>query len=370
MTQLRLDMSPTTINRTAIYHIARDTARHLGTAAAGYRFGDNIYPHFDLSGAEESAAREKVRRKIATLLGPRSTRDRFARLLGVPRQPHRNERPAMLLFDPLYVLFEPLDHRDIVFVLDLTTLTHPEWHNSHVALLYKTAFERLLQSGAKIVSISSHTTASLRANFGVSTRDIVTVPLYTRGTLLNAQPTCPSAIDQGMSFILFVGSLETRKNVVGLVEAFDISGLAADGLHLVIAGGDANDGQRVRDTARTAANVHVLGFVSDGELRWLYEHAIAFAYPSYLEGFGVPIIEALSFGLPVLGAMTGAIPEVVGPLAILVDPYDLTSMVDGLIRLVHEPLRQDHMLRDQRKLHAAEYSLNKYLRALSVALEG
>lgn len=369
MTTFWFDMSPTLINRTAIYHIARDTARHLVQMAGGYRFVDDIRPHFELSAAEETVARKKVFRRINSLCGPRSTHERLRRLLGVPKRPVRRPRPPLLLFDPLYALFEPIDHRDFVFVLDLTTLTHPEWHAPHIAALYADAFDRLLECGAHIVSISAHTTAGLRANFGLLSRDVVTVPLYTRGTLLNAMPAMPSAMKDCPKFILFVGSLEIRKNVVGLVEAFDISGLAARGVHLAIVGGDANDGDRVRKAADAVDNVSLLGFVSDGELRWLYENALGFAYPSYLEGFGVPIIEALSFGLPTLTAITGAAPEVAGPFAILTDPYDLQSIANGLDRLVGEAMRDTDERREARRSHAAEYSLPNYLSVLSAALE-
>jgi glycosyltransferase involved in cell wall biosynthesis len=367
MSPLWLDMSPTVINRTAIYHIARDTAQHLACVTLGYRFGTDVLQHFDLDAAEQDVAREKVLQHIRAL-GRRSAIERARRLAGVPARPVRRDRPRMLLFDPLYTLFEPIDQRDIVFVLDLTTLTHPEWHHAYITGLYIRAFSRILASGARIVSISSHTTASLRANFGLLRGDIFTVPLYTRGTLLYAEATLPSGVESGQPFVLFVGSLEIRKNVVGLVEAFDISGLSDRGLHLVIAGGEASEGQRVRDAVRAARNVHLLGFVSDGELRWLYENALAFAYPSYLEGFGVPILEALSFGLPVLGAITGAIREITGSLAILVDPYDLSSIADGLLRLVDDAARQGIQHRDVRKSRAAEYSQHNYVRALSAAL--
>jgi glycosyltransferase involved in cell wall biosynthesis len=138
---------------------------------------------------------------------------------------------------------------------------------------------------------------------------------------------------------------------------------------LAIVGGDANDGDRVRKTADVADNVLLLGFVTDGELRWLYENALGFAYPSYLEGFGVPVIEALSFGLPTLSAITGAAPEVAGPFAILTDPYDLQSIAGGLDRLVDEAMQDTRENREARRLHAAAYSLPNYLSALSAALE-
>jgi glycosyltransferase involved in cell wall biosynthesis len=334
----------------------------------GYRFGTDVLRRFDLDAAEQVVAREKVLKRIGAL-GRRSAIERAHRLAGIPANSARRDRPRMLLFDPLYTLFEPIDNRDIVFVLDLTTLSHPEWHHPYIAALYARAFGGMLASGARIVSISSHTTASLRANFGIFRRDIVTVPLYTRGTLLNAEAAVPSSIDSGQPFVLFVGSLEIRKNVLGLVEAFDISRLSDRGMHLVIAGGDANDGQRVRNAVRAVRNVHLLGFVSDGELRWLYENALAFAYPSYLEGFGVPILEALSFGLPVLGAITGAIPEITKSLAVLADPYDPSSIADGLLRLVDGALRETLERRHERKSWASRYSLRNYVHALSTALE-
>ncbi len=369
MSPLWIDMSPTVINRTAIYYIARETAEHLAYATVGYRFGTDVLQRFELAGAKQETARKKVLRLIKGLGGRRSTIARARRLLAVPAKPIRRRRPRMLLFDPLYTLFEPIDRRDVVFVLDLTVLSHPEWHAPNIAALYARAFDTVLASGARIVSISAHTTAALRSNFGLSSKDVVTVPLYTRRTLVEAGAVVPSGVEKKQKFILFVGSLEARKNIVSLIEAFDISGLSDRGLHLMIAGGEANDGRRVRDAARAACNVHLLGFVSDGQLRWLYENAIAFAYPSCLEGFGVPILEALSFGLPVLGAITGAIPEVAGSQTILVDPYDLSSIADGLVKLVDDAVLDTEDRRSMRRSRAAEYSLANCIRALSIVLE-
>lgn len=369
MTPLWIDMSPTVINRTAIYYVARETAEHLAYATEGYRFGMDVLQRFELASVEQETARKKVLRLIGVLSGRRSTIARARRLLGVPANPIPRRRPRMLLFDPLYTLFEPIDRRDVVFVLDLTALSHPEWHAPNIAALYARAFDRVLASGARVVSISAHTTAALRANFGLSSKDVVTMPLYTRSTLLKAKAAVPLSVGKEQKFVLFVGSLEARKNIVGLIEAFDISRLSDRGLHLMIAGGKADDGRRVRDAARAADNVHLLGFVSDGELRWLYENAVAFAYPSYLEGFGMPLLEAFSFGLPVLGAITGAIPEVAGSLAILVDPYDLRSIADGLVRLVDDALLDTEDRRSMRRARAAEYSLANYIRALSMVLE-
>src|ERR1700742_1546584 len=130
MKQLWMDMSPTAINRTAIYGLARDTATHFAAITTGYRFGTRVYQNFELPAAQESVERKRVLQTLRHLSTP-STAGKF----GLVISNRRRKRPRMLMFDPLYALFEPINGDDIVFVLDLTTLSHPEWHSSSIGAL-------------------------------------------------------------------------------------------------------------------------------------------------------------------------------------------------------------------------------------------
>ncbi len=126
-------------------------------------------------------------------------------------------------------------------------------------------------------------------------------------------------------FWLSVGSLEPRKNHRRLVEAYARSGSS---LPLVLAGGTG----WLMDDWRPAG-VTLTGYVSDAELEWLYRNCFGFVYPSLFEGFGMPVLEALALGAPVICSNTTSLPEVAGDAGLLVDPLDAGAIAAAMIRL-------------------------------------
>jgi glycosyltransferase involved in cell wall biosynthesis len=130
-------------------------------------------------------------------------------------------------------------------------------------------------------------------------------------------------------FWLSVGSLEPRKNQRRLVEAYARSGSR---LPLVVAGGK---GWLMDDFAKgpNPAGVMLPGYVSDRELEWLYRNCFALVYPSLFEGFGMPVLEAMALGAPVICSSTTSLPEVAGEAGILVDPLDTEAIAAAMARL-------------------------------------
>ena len=140
--------------------------------------------------------------------------------------------------------------------------------------------------------------------------------------------------------MLFVGGLEPRKNLIGLVRAYAASGVDAT---LVIAGGrvrwfpaeEARVWAEVRKLAEPArSRVVMTGYVSDEDKHALLAGAEALAYPSFYEGFGFPVIEAMAAGTPVLTSNVSSLPEIAGEDAVLVDPKDGHAIAEGLRRLL------------------------------------
>lgn len=135
-------------------------------------------------------------------------------------------------------------------------------------------------------------------------------------------------------YLLFVGTLEPRKNLKRLLEAFGrIPESLKDRYQLVIVGGKGWGNVDLPLQVRRLGLEHlvcVTGFVTDEQLATLYRHAYLLAMPSLYEGFGLPLLEAMSFGVPVLTSNISSLPEVAGGAAILVDPLDVGSIVAGL----------------------------------------
>jgi glycosyltransferase involved in cell wall biosynthesis len=140
--------------------------------------------------------------------------------------------------------------------------------------------------------------------------------------------------------ILFVGALQRRKNVAALVEAFEATALD---WRLVLAGSFGFGSEKILgriEASPRKRHIQVLGYISDAELETLYRRASLFAFPSLDEGFGMPVLEAMARGVPVLTSNSSALPEVSGDAALLVNPTDVDSVRDGLLRLTRdEPLR-------------------------------
>jgi len=139
-------------------------------------------------------------------------------------------------------------------------------------------------------------------------------------------------------FILFVGTLQPRKNLMGLVRAFAALNSGSDFPHLlVIAGGVGWKNEGLRELIMElglAEKVHFTGYVVEADLPVLYNLAEVFVLPSLYEGFGLPVIEAMACGVPVLTSVTSCLPEVAGDAALLVDPHSVEDMAAGLRRLL------------------------------------
>jgi glycosyltransferase involved in cell wall biosynthesis len=145
------------------------------------------------------------------------------------------------------------------------------------------------------------------------------------------------------NLVLTVGAIQCRKNIARLVKAFE---LLPDTWRLAIAGAPdgygASEELRAVDESPARSRIDVLGYVSAAQLDALYSRARIFAFPSLDEGFGMPVLEAMTHGVPVLTSNCSAMPEVAGDAALLVDPFDIGELGDALLRLAaDEALRED-----------------------------
>jgi glycosyltransferase involved in cell wall biosynthesis len=142
--------------------------------------------------------------------------------------------------------------------------------------------------------------------------------------------------------ILFVGALQRRKNILRLVKAFE---QAAPDWRLVLAGSFGFGSEEILARIQTSSrreDIQVLGYVPESILDKLYQRASLFAFPSLDEGFGMPLLDAMAHGVPILTSNVSALPEVSGDAALLVNPSDVTSIAEGLGTLI-----EDQALREQ-----------------------
>ena len=188
-----------------------------------------------------------------------------------------------------------------------------------------------------IITVSHFTASQVKALLGVESARIRVIPHGSRPASRQLLPR------RREPMILFVGAIQRRKNVVRLIEAFEQT---AAGWTLLLAGstgfGAEEALQRIEASPRKN-DIRVLGYVPDASLQELYQRASVFAFPSLDEGFGMPVLDAMSHGLPVLTSNRSALPEVAGDAALLVDPADTTSIAQGLRDLTEDKALQDRL---------------------------
>ena len=170
----------------------------------------------------------------------------------------------------------------------------------------------------------------------------------------------------GFPYLLAIGNERPHKNNARLLRAFAASGLARD-IKLVISGKLGLEAVQVLNELRLVDAVHLIGRVPDEDLPGLYRGALALCMPSLFEGFGLPVVEAMACGTPVLTSTATSLPEVAGSAAILVDPTDVEAIAAGLNRIVSDQsLRGDLITRGISR--STEFSWDRTARRIEAVL--
>lgn len=187
-----------------------------------------------------------------------------------------------------------------------------------------------------IIAVSAFTAGQVRDLLGVDSSRIRVIHHGVHAP----KTTPPDSARENM--ILFTGAIQIRKNVVRLVEAFERT---AKDWRLVLAGSHGYGAEEILDRIRRSPrsqDIRLAGYLPDRVLRDLYARASVFAFPSLDEGFGMPVLDAMAWGVPVLTSNRSSLPEVSGGAALLVDPFDADSIADGLKKLTEDSnLRQE-----------------------------
>ncbi len=252
-------------------------------------------------------------------------------------------RPARVLHATNY-LAPPSRLAVVVTVNDCSFARYPELCTPEVRALVP-VIRRSIRRGAVVHVPSEFVADEVDELFGpglAASGRLVVVP-WGVPAIVTGSPTPPelTPIVDGPPYVLAIGSLEPRKNLPYLVAAFGAMAEAHPDLRLVLAGPDGPARPAVDLAIAELADpvrsrVVVTGSVSDAGRVALLEHAHVLAYPSLYEGFGFPVLEAMSIGVPVVAARAGSIPEVAGDAAILVGPTDVRALADALTLLVDD----------------------------------
>jgi len=251
--------------------------------------------------------------------------------------------PVDLFHSPDFTLPPAWRARTLVTVHDLSFLRYPEGADPRLRAYLMDAVPRSVRRADHVLADSQNTRDDLVALLGVPPEKITVVypgveprfrPLDDPGVL--------SAVRERYRlperFILHVGTLEPRKNLVRLMEAYALlseHGVATDEVSLVVAGGRGWLYEGIFQAVERlglAGRVTFTGFVRDEDLPALYNLADLFVFPSVYEGFGLPPLEAMACGTPVVVSNTSSLPEVVGQAGLLVSPTDVGALAEAMAR--------------------------------------
>lgn len=263
--------------------------------------------------------------------------------------------PVDLFHFPFYTMPVFRNYRSIVTIHDITYEIHPEWYSWKGLVAMRFFSKYAARHADRILTDSQCTKRDLVTHYQIPEAKIHVIacgveerfqPLADREILSRIKATYQITASQ---VVLYVGSIHTRRNVTTLIRAFQRVCQHVPDVQLVLVGKleyPYLDLPALMKELGVTRQVLWPGYVRDEDLPGLYNLADAFIYPSSYEGFGLPVLEAMACGTPVITANTSSLPEVVGDAAILIDPVNLGDMTDAMTQLLNNAdLRQDFSAR-------------------------
>ncbi|HMG76192.1 MAG TPA: glycosyltransferase family 1 protein [Pyrinomonadaceae bacterium] len=236
--------------------------------------------------------------------------------------------------------------RSVVTIHDLSALLHPEKHRSRLVRRARLRLPLVVRVADMIITPTESVKREVCHHLSVKADKITAIPSAARRSFqpLPFAQTAETRKRLGVedNFLLFVGTLEPRKNLLTLLKAFaQILSQSSLNPQLVIAGGEGwlmDDSFAFIKRAALSERLRFTGYLSDDDLRALYSSCRVFIYPSVYEGFGLPPLEAMACGAPVIAGRISSLQETLGSVARLVEPLD----VDALAKSITEVLEDDN----------------------------
>jgi len=262
----------------------------------------------------------------------------------------RSARPKPdIIFSPTHYVPRFTRQAKVVSIMDLSYLHFPQMF--HAKDLYQlrvwTAYS--VKVAKKIFTISQASKNDILKSYRIKPEKVkVVYPGLTMNKDLSTENSVVKKYQLPKNYILTVGTIQPRKNFVRLIEAFSRlpNGLISQypGLTLVIVGKRGWLYEEIIAAPKkygVDGRVKFLDYVPDNDLPPLYKNAVCFALPSLYEGFGLPVLEAMSCGCPVLVSKTSSLPEIAGKAGVYVEPEDIQSITSGLVKVIEEKTKPE-----------------------------
>lgn len=286
----------------------------------------------------------------------------YSTLRNVLFRAHTRNLKGFLLHTPNYILM-PFDGPSVTTVHDLSAFNFPETHPPERVRFLERHLPRTLERADRVLTDSQFIADEIHVKLGVPREKLRVIALgvdpgyHPRGNEALAETMARHGLAAG-AYLLVVATQEPRKNLIRLANAY--AGLPArlrDRYPLIIVGarGWLNaELERVLAPLEASGSSRRLGYVSEADLPMIYAGAGGFAFPSLYEGFGLPVLEAMASGVPVLTSNVSSLPEICAGTALCVDPLDEKALREGLERLLEDNTWRDRSAADG-LAHAADF---------------
>lgn len=265
----------------------------------------------------------------------------------------------------------------VLTVHDLSFMRYPQWFRWNRAVYYRNAARRSVNRARRIIADSNATADDIHTLLNIDTKCIDVIPLGVEATWQPATETkiatAKKTYNLPKHYFLYTGTLEPRKNIPRIIAAWEALAKKFD-WDLVLAGRigwKAHEIEQALARSPHKDRIHRLGYVDDTDLPAILSGASAFVWPSLFEGFGLPPLEAMACGTPVIASNASSIPEVTGDAALLVDPYSTDALREAMGAVANSPalaqeLSQKGLQRVQQFTWArtARMTLETYRRAM------
>jgi alpha-1,3-rhamnosyl/mannosyltransferase len=254
----------------------------------------------------------------------------------------------------------------VVVVHDLVAFIEGASAQSRAARIERATIARAMRRAAGLQCVSDATRTDLVARFPDVAPRAFTVPLAADARFREAGADPAVLARHGLQpqrYVLAVGTLEPRKNLPRLIAAWtQVDDAVRRDAVLALVGPRGWDDDATLAAARATGSVRLLGHVPEDDLPSLYAGCACFAYPSLYEGFGLPVLEAMAAGAPVVTSSVSSLPEVAADAALLVDPRDAPAITSALERVLADPALADD-LRARGRTRAATFSWQRFAAA-------
>jgi glycosyltransferase involved in cell wall biosynthesis len=357
--RVALDGFPLSSPKTGIGHYTLQLARALAEISPGDEF--ELISPFPFS---DSVVQELQQAPLANLILNHPQAASFRRrwwALGLPLFLRQNS------FDIFHgTNYEvPLwnRRRNVLTIHDLSILLHPEYHEPRLVRRARRRLPLMIRSAAKIIAVSESMKREICEHLQIKAERIVVTPEAPRENFRPLPLSETLALRQRLGiepdFMLTVGTIEPRKNLLTLVRALDqILRTTTLRPQLVIAGGEGWQMHELYSFLAgsvSADRVRFIGYTTDDELRALYSSCRISVYPSLYEGFGLPPLEAMACGAPVIASRIPAIEETAGKAAVLIDPTNIENLASRIVQLWNDE-QQRAQLSEAGLRHAAKFT--------------